>query len=192
MISPDPTHYGWWIASRAAGVVALIAVSLSVILGLTMSTRLLGRFPRLKRLLLGSHEHLALAGMIAIAVHGLTLLGDHWIKATPTDLIVPFTMHYRPFWTGLGVIGGLLTIVLGLSFYARRRIGARRWRSLHRFTVLAYLLGIVHAIGAGTDAPTPWLRAIILGSIVPVTFLAVLRFAQSRTTAPAARRSSPA
>lgn len=192
MIAPDPTHYGWWIASRASAIVALIAVSLSVILGLTMSTRLLARRPRFKRLLLGTHEHLALASMIAIAVHGLTLLGDHWLKAQPIDLVVPFTGHYRPFWTGLGVIAGLLALLLGLSFYARRRIGARRWRSLHRFTIVVYVLGIIHTIGAGTDAPTPWLRVIVLGSLAPVTFLTVLRIAQSRVSAPAASRSSPA
>ncbi len=42
--------------------------------------------------------------------------------------------------------------VLGLSYYARARIGVQRWRRLHRFAALAWLLGLVHALGEGTDA----------------------------------------
>ena len=49
-------------------------------------------------------------------------------------------MAYRPLWTGLGIIGGYLAALLGLSFYARRRIGARLWRKAHRLTVVVYVL----------------------------------------------------
>ena len=43
-------------------------------------------------------------------------------------LLVPFTMGYRPVWTGLGVLGGYLAVALSLTYYARRRLGNRRWR----------------------------------------------------------------
>ena len=74
---------------------------------------------------------------------------------------MPFTIGYRPLWTSLGIIGGYLAAILGLSFYVRRRIGARLWRRLHRLTVVVYVLALVHALGAGTDAslPTGPLRA---------------------------------
>ncbi len=62
-------------------------------------------------------------------------------------------------WTGLGIIGAYLAAALGLSFYVRRRIGAKRWRSLHRATILVYVLAVAHTLGAGSDAATPWLRA---------------------------------
>jgi sulfoxide reductase heme-binding subunit YedZ len=65
--------------------------------------------------------------------------------------------------------------LLGLSFYARRRIGARLWRKAHRATVLVYLLGVVHAVGAGTDASTPWLRAFLLVTGVPIVVLFLQR-----------------
>ena len=39
--APSPLEHGWWIASRSAGVVALLAVTLSVILGLLMLRPLL-------------------------------------------------------------------------------------------------------------------------------------------------------
>ena len=51
-------------------------------------------------------------------------------------------MDHEPLWTGLGIIGGYLAAALGLSFYARRRIGTKRWRSLHKATILVYVLAV--------------------------------------------------
>lgn len=179
MRGPDPLHYSWWIASRAAGVTAMLAVSVSVLIGLLMSTKILRR-RRLTRTLRSIHEHAALAGLVAIAVHGLTLLGDPWLRPGLTGLVVPFTMAYRPVYTGLGVVAALLAVVLGLSFYARRRIGARLWRKAHRWTLAVYLLGVVHTLGAGTDASTPWLRTILLVTGAPILFLTLVRFLPER------------
>ena len=49
-------------------------------------------------------------------------------------------MSYRPLATGIGIIAGYLAALLGLSFYARRRIGARLWRRAHRLTIVVWLL----------------------------------------------------
>jgi sulfoxide reductase heme-binding subunit YedZ len=154
------TH-GWWLASRASGLVALVLVTISVGLGLAMAGKVMRR-PGLSRKLLAIHEHTALAGLVAIAVHGITLLGDPWLNPGVSGVAVPFTMGFRPLWTGLGVVGGYLAALLGLSFYARRRIGARLWRKAHRATILVYLLGLLHAFGAGTDASTIWFRWWVL------------------------------
>jgi len=37
--APDPAEYGWWLASRSAGIVALLCVAISVALGLAMAGR---------------------------------------------------------------------------------------------------------------------------------------------------------
>jgi sulfoxide reductase heme-binding subunit YedZ len=168
--SPDPVEYVWWLGSRAAGVVAFALVSLSVLIGLGMANRLVRG-----RSVVKLHEHLALAGLVAIAVHGITLLGDSWLDPGAAGLLVPFAMDYRPVFTGLGILAGYLAALLGLSFYLRRRLGARRWRSLHRLTVLVYLLGAIHALGAGTDAEAPWMRAVLLATGAPILFLFLLR-----------------
>jgi sulfoxide reductase heme-binding subunit YedZ len=170
MNRPDPVEYAWWLSSRAAGVVAFALIALSVLLGLAMANRLVRGKGAAKL-----HEHLALAGLVAIAVHGITLLGDSWLNPGAKGLLVPFAMDYKPVFTGLGIIGGYLAAVLGLSFYLRRRIGAKRWRKMHRATVLVYLLGVIHTLGAGTDASAPWMRAILLATGAPIVFLFLLR-----------------
>ena len=174
MTGRDPMEYAWWLASRASGIVALALISLSVMLGLAMAGRV-SREPKLRKAMIAVHEHAALAALIAIAVHGITLLGDKWLNPGVLGILVPFHMDHEPLYTGLGIIGGYLAAALGLSFYARRRIGAKRWRSLHKATILVYVLGVAHTLGSGSDAGTPWLRAQLVLTGAPILFLFVMR-----------------
>lgn len=171
---PNPLDYGWWLASRSAGVVSFTAVSVSVVVGLLMANGL-PRRPGVKKSLLSLHESTALVGLAAIAIHGAALLGDSYLKPSVANIVVPFTLPYRPGFTGLGVIAGYLAMILGLSFYARRTVGAKLWRTVHRATVLVWVLGVVHVLGAGTDAGQIWLQAILAASALPIVFLFVLR-----------------
>ena len=61
MTSVTLAGHEWWLASRAAGVVALVLVSLSVGLGLANAARLVP--PRLRRAVIALHEQIALAGL---------------------------------------------------------------------------------------------------------------------------------
>jgi methionine sulfoxide reductase heme-binding subunit len=174
MTGRDPMEYAWWLASRASGIVALALISLSVMLGLAMAGRV-SREPKLRKAMIAVHEHAALAALIAIAVHGITLLGDKWLDPGVLGILIPFQMEHEPLYTGLGILGGYLAAALGLSFYVRRRIGARRWRSLHKATILVYVLSVIHTLGAGSDAGTPWLRAQLVLTGAPILFLLVMR-----------------
>ena len=188
---PEPLEHGWWIASRSSGIVALLAITASVILGLLMANGL----PRRKgatRVLVSLHESTALAGLIAIAVHGITLLGDPWMHATLWKISVPFSIGYRPLWTSLGIIAGWIAAALGLSYYARKRIGTRLWRKLHRATVVAWALGIAHTIGAGTDANERWLQVTMLTGSVVIVFLFLRRTVPGDPKREAARRAATA
>ncbi len=169
-----PIHLIWWLVSRASGIVALVLISLSVLMGLAMAARVLSR-PAIKRAVARLHEQVALVALFAITVHGLALLGDHWLKPGLRGIAVPFAMGYRPSFTGLGIIAGYLAALLGPSFYVRKRIGARRWRKLHRFTVVVWVLGAIHTLGAGSDRSTLWLQCIVLAPVVPIVYLLVLR-----------------
>lgn len=181
------TH-GWWLASRASGLVALVLVTISVGLGLAMAGKVMRR-PGLSRKLMALHEQTALAGLIAIAVHGITLLGDPWLNPGVAGITVPFTMAYRPLATGLGIVAGYLGALLGLSFYFRKRIGAKLWRKAHRATVLVYVLGLGHAFTAGTDASTVWFRWWVLMTAPLIGGLFVYRVLSGAAKKSGARQS---
>jgi sulfoxide reductase heme-binding subunit YedZ len=155
----DPFHYTWWLASRSAGIVGFTALGVVALLGLISALKLVS--PAGAARLRPWHERLALTGLGCTAAHGLLLLADPWLHPGVVGVFVPFTMGYRPLWTGLGVIAAYCLFAFGLSFYARRRIGARRWRSAHRFASAAFVLGGLHALMAGSDARSPVLLGLI-------------------------------
>jgi methionine sulfoxide reductase heme-binding subunit len=182
----DPTPHLFWITSRAAGFAALVLASLAVSAGLLMSTKLLkGRTSELRC----AHDTLAMATLVAIVVHGVALLGDQFLHPSIADIAIPFVSSYKTFWTSLGIVGGWALAVLGLSYYARRWIGAARWRRLHRFTALAWLAGLAHALGEGTDAGQLWFLAMVALVAVPALALLATRLARSGAGAPPAPRS---
>jgi sulfoxide reductase heme-binding subunit YedZ len=172
----------WWLVSRASGIVALVLISLTVIMGLAMAARIIVR-PGAKRTVAKLHEHIALTALLALGAHGLALLGDHWLKPGLTGITVPFALAYRPQFTGLGIIGGYLALLLGPSFYLRRRIGARRWRRIHTLIIVSWVLSVVHTLGTGSDAQHVWLRAIVIAPGIPIVYVLVLRLFRGATTA---------
>src|SRR5207302_6153500 len=142
-----PLAHAWWLAGRSAGVVAFLLLTISVVAGLAMALRVVP--PRGRPALRAGHERIALAALAAVGAHGLLLLGDPWLKLGLDGLLVPFVAGYRAFWTGLGVCAGYVAAALALSYYARRRVGARRWRKAHRLIPIAWGLAAVHVLGSG-------------------------------------------
>jgi sulfoxide reductase heme-binding subunit YedZ len=177
MLATDAGPYLFWIASRAAGTAALLLSSLTVCVGLSMGGRILGgRRPELRV----THEALSLAALAALAIHGLSLLGDGYLHPSLADVAIPFVGGYETLWTSAGIVAFWMLLVLGLSYYARARIGVNRWRKLHSFAALAWLLGLVHALGEGTDAGQAWFLAMIAVAVVPALALLVVRLAHAR------------
>lgn len=169
----------FWITSRAAGTCAMVLSSTAVGFGLVMSGRLIKGNASDRRTI---HEILALSTMVAIAVHGLALLGDSFVHFTLPGIAIPFLGSYRTLTTSIGIIAGWGMIILGLSFYLRNRIGISRWKVLHRFTALAWALGLIHTFTAGTDAGKLWFIALIILTAAPAVWMLILRL--GRPSAP--------
>jgi methionine sulfoxide reductase heme-binding subunit len=171
-MTTDPGPHLFWITSRAAGTLALILASLAVCLGLLMGMKQIrGRTFDFRVL----HETLSLATLFAVGVHGAALLGDGFMHPSVADVTVPFVSGFKTLWTSMGIVAGWALAVLGLSYYLRARIGPARWRRLHRFTALAWLLGLVHSLGEGTDAGQTWFLVMVAIVTVPALVLLAWR-----------------
>jgi sulfoxide reductase heme-binding subunit YedZ len=158
-------EHAFWITSRAAGIVALLVSSAAVAVGLT-------RRGKDWRVL---HESLSLATLVALAVHALSLLGDGYLKPSLADVTIPFVSGYERLWMSVGIAAGWAFAILGLSYYVRGRIGPARWRALHRFTALAWVLGVLHALTMGTDAGTAWFLLAAALAVIPAGALLLRR-----------------
>ena len=179
------TH-AWWLASRASGLVALGLVTVSAALALTVASRLV-RNPGLSAI----HRQTAVTALVFIAVHGLTLLGDPWLTPLRPRSRFRSSFPTAPCGRGSGIIAGYLAAIFGLSFYIRRRIGPRLWRSVHRLMIVAYVLAVAHTLGAGTDGSTVWLRAWLALTTSILLVLSVLRVRLFLRGGPSARHRAP-
>jgi sulfoxide reductase heme-binding subunit YedZ len=173
----DPTPHLLWITSRAAGTTAMLLASATVGLGLVMSGKLIKGGGSDRRAM---HEVISLATMVAIAVHALALIGDRYLHPSLLDVTVPFLSSYKTLPTSIGILAGWGMIFLGLSYYARRRIGITRWKALHRFTVLVWLGGLIHTFTEGSDAGRLWFVALIVLTAAPAAVLLIARMVRPR------------
>jgi sulfoxide reductase heme-binding subunit YedZ len=165
----------FWIISRAAGTTAMVLASLAVGVGLSMGGKLIKRGGPDRRTI---HEILSLGTMVAIAIHGLALLGDTYYPFSLANVAIPFLAPYKNSLTSIGILAGWGMIILGLSYYARTKIGIARWKTIHRFTAVAWLLGLVHALAEGTDSGKLWFIALIGLTAAPALTLLIVRHAR--------------
>ena len=176
-----------WLLARASGLVAFGFLTLSVWLGLAMSTRLLG--PRRQKALFGWHRTLVWTALWMVALHALSVLLDPVLHFGLPAVLVPFAAPWRPMGVAAGVIAGWLTLVLALSFRAKRWMGHRSWRLLHYASFAAFVLFLGHALTVGTDLKG--IRGLVLVAIAagPVIWLGLARILLPRA---AAARPTPA
>jgi len=172
-----------WLLARASGLVAFGLLTLSVWLGLAMSTRLLG--PRRQKPLFAWHRTLVWTALWMVGLHALSVLMDPVLHFGLPAVLVPFAAPWRPVGVAAGVIAGWLTLVLALSFRAKHWIGQRGWRLLHYASFAAFVLFLGHALAVGTDLRG--LRGLVVVAIVaaPVIWLGLARILLPR--APASR-----
>lgn len=140
-----------WYVSRGLGVVAYVALTIEVLLGLSASTGVLARAIGRARLV-ELHRWLSALMLGAVAAHALVLLADGAVAFSIADLVVPFASSYRPLAVGLGVLAAYAVLVVHASFALRKWIGPRAWRKVHYLTFAVFVAATLHGLLAGSDA----------------------------------------
>ena len=170
---------GAWMFSRVTGLVAYVALSLDVIVGLLVSTRSADRLaPRGQ--LVDIHRWLSPLTLALVLAHGGVLLADSYVRFDVIDLFVPFASSRWPVAIGVGVLAGYLVLVVHLSFGLRKRIGTAVWRRIHYVSFVAFLLVTVHAIAVGTDRANPWFASVYVALLLAVASLVGVRLRRTR------------
>jgi len=181
----DAGHYPWYV-SRATGLLSMAMLNASVVLGLLLSAKSAPAwFP--KPMLFELHQFLSVLALALVAVHTAALLFDGVAPFTAAQALIPFVAPYDTAEMAMGIIAGWLTALVTASFWAKKRIGQKAWRRLHYASFAAYGLGLVHALGVGSDVAIPFVYwSSILGAAL-VAALTVYRIGAVRAR-PAPRR----
>lgn len=164
----------WWFVARASGIVAWVLAALSVLWGLALSTRALGRKPGAPWLL-DLHRFLGGLTVVFVAVHLVGLWADSYVEFGPLELFVPFTSSWKPLEVAWGVVAFYLLLAVEITSLLMKRLPKRVWHGIHLLSYVVYATGTVHLLLAGTDADNPALRWTVLVSVGAVVFFTVYR-----------------
>jgi hypothetical protein len=179
-----------WYLARSAGITLYLLLWASTVLGLGLTTGLLGRVGD-RSLILSLHRFTTDLAYAALAMHIFALALDSYMPFTLAALLIPFHAMHGNFWTGLGVIAAWSMIIIGASFSARRWIGQRNWRLLHYGTFPLYVIAFFHGVGSGTDAANPWIFAGYLATLGVVAFLMCYRALLGKQRAGVTAKTTP-
>jgi len=163
-----------WYTTRATGIVALVLLSATLVLGILTAGRAKSRtWPAFAQADL--HKRVSLLAMVFLTVHVLTAVLDTYVDVSWASVAVPFVSPYSPFWTGLGTVGLDLMVAVAVSSALRQRISARTWRGIHWLAYASWPVAMIHALGEGSDSFRLWMMAIAGVSVAAVLVSAAWR-----------------
>ena len=149
-----------WFVSRAAGLVSLLMLTSTVVLGCAHATRAsTGGWQRFT--LHALHRNLSLLALVFLAVHIASAILDGYVPLQWVDAVVPFVSDYHPIWLGLGAIAFDLLIAVLVTSLLRARLSQRIWRTVHVASYALWPIAMIHGLGiGGSDSRLTWAIAL--------------------------------
>jgi len=176
-----------WYTIRATGVVALVLLTVTTVLGLLSASRVrTRRWPAFAQVDL--HKRATLFALVFLGLHVLTAVVDAYVHVGVLAALVPFTSSFKTFWTGLGTVAVDLLLAVAVSSALRRRIDPRTWRGLHWLAYGCWPFALAHALGTGTDASRLWMDITAAVCAIAVSCALAWRIGTHRTTREAQSR----
>jgi methionine sulfoxide reductase heme-binding subunit len=164
-----------WYATRATGLVTMLLLTATVLLGVLTTGRFAGHnWPRF--LTVGLHRNLSLLTVVFLTLHVSTTVVDQFVSTPLAAAFIPFTSSYKTFWLGLGAIALDLLIALVATSLIRNRLGLRAWRWVHWAAYICWPVALAHGLGAGTDRGTLWVFVLTIACAGVVAGVATWRF----------------
>jgi sulfoxide reductase heme-binding subunit YedZ len=151
-----------WYTTRASGIVALVLLTLTMVLGLVTTSRSRARhWPGFAQQEI--HRRISIMAVVFLALHVLTSVLDTYVNIGWLAVVVPFASPYSRFWVGLGAVALDLMIAVLASSLLRARLRPGTWRGIHWLAYASWPVALAHTFGLGTDAGEQWV--IVLGAL---------------------------
>jgi DMSO/TMAO reductase YedYZ heme-binding membrane subunit len=178
-----------WFTTRATGVVALVLLTVTVVLGILTSVRFeTARWPRFT--LQDLHRRTSLLAVVFVTLHVVTTVSDSFAPIGWLSVFVPFTSPYRRLWLGLGTVAVDLLLAVTVSSILRRRIHPRTWRGLHWLAYASWPLALVHGLGTGTDPHLEWMIVLVIVCVTAVLVAVTWRLVEGWPSRAGARATA--
>jgi len=140
-----------WYAARSSGLVAWSVVTLSILWGLAVSTRLVKR-KGVPAWLLDLHKFLGTLSIVFVAVHIVALWADNFVYFGPRELFLPMASAWRPGAVAWGIVATYLLVAIQLTSWMMKRLPRRLWHAIHLLSIPMFVLATVHGFTSGADS----------------------------------------
>jgi DMSO/TMAO reductase YedYZ heme-binding membrane subunit len=167
------SHVLWYVA-RASGLVAWGVAAASVVWGLALSTRVLGKAPR-PVWLLDLHRFLGGLAVVFTVIHVVSVIMDGYVHFGPVNVLVPLTGTWHPVAVAWGIVSMYLLAAVEVTSLLRTKIPTVVWQRVHYASFGVFVLSSIHALTAGTDTGSGISLAVISAVSLLVLALTVLR-----------------
>lgn len=150
-------------AIRTTGLVGLVLLTLTLVI--TPLRRLTGA-----RWLIGARRNLGVIGFAYILAHFVIFFafdraGD--VGSTLTEIVERVYL-----WFGTGALVIMLPLAITSTDGMLTRLGAKRWKRLHRLAYVAVLFGVIHYyLLVKADVTKPLVFSIVFGGLMLVRFI---------------------
>lgn len=169
----------YWYLARGTGVVSLLLLTASVVLGVLGSVRF-SAGPRWPRFAIDTlHRDASLLVLVVLAAHIITSVLDSFAPISLANSVIPFTGSYRPLWLGLGALSFDLLVALVITSLVRRRLGYRAWKAIHWLAYASWPVAVLHGLGTGSDTKLWWMLTITVLCVAAVLVAVWVRIARS-------------
>ncbi len=167
---------GLWYATRATGLVTLLLLTASVLLGILTAGRFsTRRWPRF--LSQGLHRNVSLLVLVFLALHVGTTVIDTYTSIPLSAAFIPFVSRYKTIWLSLGAVALDMLLALVATSLLRARIGYRGWRRVHWVAYACWPVALAHGLGIGTDRNATWVFALTVACAAAVLAAGTWRLA---------------
>lgn len=163
-----------WYINRSAGLVAWALLSASMVLGVLLSSKLLGTRVR-PNWQLDLHRGISALAVAFTAVHVAGAVGDSWIHLGWAETLVPGASAWRPWAIAWGVITMYLLVAVEASSLMRKHLPKRVWKRIHLLSFPLFLTATAHGITAGTELGTTLGIAVAASVTAGVAGLTAMR-----------------
>jgi hypothetical protein len=148
-------YYFFAYAEYYMGVIALVSLSVTIMVGLVATDRLVLSI-RQRVLLQSAHRTTGLIAVTALFVHVWTKYAEGHIAAL--DIVVPFLAAGNRLYIGMGTLSAWIMVMVMWTGIARSRFIGRgapwMWRGIHAISYLMWPIALTHGLSAGRPAAT--------------------------------------
>ena len=171
-----------WLAARATGIVTFLLLTFQICVGLVLSHPTNKSTWKLSKRIYPWHEHLWVFVIAFLLVHIVSIVLDPYAKVSVAAALIPGLSEYRSSAVALGTMALYAFLLTAITARYTKLLPAGVWLSIHRLSLVVFVLVWLHSVLAGSDSAE--LGLLYVGTGLAVVLSGAYRYWASRQRRP--------